>query len=1274
MSRKKHTLTTISLIILALLAVACNTTDTKTASQSQSAAQETLAPVAPVSTELQGSFPSSFNPGQPLKFEHISLEHGLSQNSVYCILQDSLGILWFGTEDGLNKYDGYTFTYYRNIPGDPHSLSHNHVRVMLEDDDGAIWIGTHGGGLNRFDRKSEQFTHYEDDSILESTGDDFINALFQAQDGTLWVGTSGNGLSQFDPQAQNFTQHYRAPNQLSNNNVLAIYQDRDGALWIGTDGGGLDRFDLISKHFNSYQNIPGDPHSLSSNSVGEIFQDRNGTLWIGTNGGGLNKFDIATEQFTSYQHDPHHLNSLGSNSVGVIFQDREGLLWVGTSSGGLDIWDAANPGHFTHYQHDLSDIHSLSSDKILSIYEDREGLLWIGTHGGGVNKLNRATEPFIHYYARPNDLNSLSNNMIWTIHEDREGYLWVGTGGGGLNRIDRAINKITHYQHILDNPSSLHSDVVRAIAEDKYGNLWLGTEDGGLNKLKRTNGQFTYYAHKDQQDNPVLTLYKDQNNILWIGTAGGGLSWFDLKREQFTNLQLPDSQCVPGYHVRVIYPDSSGAMWIGSFGGGLSKIDWEKNLCTVYRYNPDAPSSLSNNIIMSVYEDSTGTLWVATFGGGLNKFDPETETFTHYRENDGLPNDMVYGILEETSSSPDDEIRLWLSTNQGIARFSPQAETFKIYDVNDGLQSNEFNGGAYYKSNSGEMFFGGINGFNAFYPLDIKPENAYIPPVVLTYLAQGGEEVTLDTSVETVKELVIRWPNNFFEFEFAALSYTRPEKNQYAYMLEGLEKNWIENGNRRFGRYTNLPGGNYVLRLKGSNNDGIWNETGTAIAIKVIPPFWAAWWFRAALILGLAGIVGGFYGIRVKNIRVNSRKLEIEVEERTQELKHRTHESERRQQELEALYRADAELHRLLNLDQVLQTLVDIVVNILQADKSSLMVWDKEHERLVIQAAHGFRPETLAQMSFTPGVGTVGRMVKTGELVIVEDVHADALIAQQFPIAKLEGIRSFMLVPIEVGGEVFGVFSADYLEPRSFGSDERRLFVALAQRAALAIDTAQLYEHQKEAVVLEERNRLARDLHDAVTQTLFSASLIAEALPTSWNKDQSTGKQLLQELQLLTRGALAEMRTLLLELRPAALLETNLGDLMRQLAEAATGSEGIPVAINIKGEICKLPPNVHIALYRIAQEALNNITKHAGANQASVSLSCEQHPSLAEIKIQLGISDDGRGFDINTVSADRMGLCNMRERAQNIDAALTIQSKPGRGTEVIVIWEGKTNE
>ncbi len=1212
-------------------------------------------------------------PGDTVEFERISLEQGLSQSSVHSMLQDSQGFMWFGTSDGLNKYDGYNFAVYKYDPDDRYSLSDNTVRVIYEDREGVLWIGTQDGGLDKFDRATGRFIRYQYDPNDPTTlGSNYVFSIQEDHTGVLWVGTNGGGLNRFDRATGRFTryQHRIADAaSLTSDRVLVVYEDRDGVLWVGTNNG-LDQFDRETETFVHFESDPDDPNSLSGKVVLSICEDRWGELWIGTGDGGLNRLVRETGQFIHYRYDPNDATSLGDDIVWPIYEDQAGELWIGTYGGGLARFNRADET-FVRYRYDAGNSKSLSSNRVSSIYQDRSGVLWIGTNGGGLNKLDRG-KGFVHYRHDPENPDSLSVGDVFGVWEDREGVLWVGTAGGGLNRIDQESGRITHYRHDPDDAYSLSHDFILTLYEDRAGALWVGTNGGGLSRFERETERFIRYQNnpnnpRSLNDTEVFVIHQDRMGRLWIGTLGGGLDRFDQGMNIFTHHRHDpdDPTSLSNDWIRAIEEDESGALWVGT-DKGLNRFDQTLNTFTRYLNDPRNPDSLGDNAILSLYFDSKGVLWIGTDGGGLDRFDIETGTFTHYREKDGLSNNVVYGVLE------DDEGCLWLSTNQGISKFNPRTETFKTYDVRDGLHSNEFNGGAYHRGASGLMLFGGVGGLTAFYPAEIT-DNQYVPPVVLTSLTQGGEEVRGSRSLERLEDVTFHWPNNFFEFEFAALSYIQSAENQYAYMLEGFDRAWNYIGTRRFGKYTNLPGGQYTLRLKGSNNDGVWNEDGISLTVTIVPPFWGTWWFRGLVILVVMGGAIGGYRLRVRSIEARNRELERQVAERTREI-------DRRRQELEALYRADAELHSHLRLDEVLQALVDIAVDSLQADKSSVLVWEEERERLEMRVARGFGREAMARLIFARGEGITGQVVSTGEPAIVEDALTDPRQENERPdalqIVLSEGIRSFMHLPIQVDSDVFGVFNVNFVKPHAFGEDDLRLFTALAQRAALAIQNAQVYEQAQELAVMEERNRLARDLHDAVTQTLFSASLIAEALPSIWDSDREEGHQLLAEMQRLSRGALAEMRTLLLELRPTTLKEAELGDLMRQLADTVAGRKDLSILVNVDTS-CDLPSEIHFALYRIAQEALNNIAKHASAEQVEIDLRCEPAASPTPVegtdrvgveRVELRIRDDGCGFDAGCVPSECLGLSIMRERALAIGATLTIESEVGRGTEVRLVW------
>ena len=818
-----------------------------------------------------------------IRFQRISLEQGLSQSIVPCILQDSRGFMWFGTEDGLNKYDGYRFSVKKQIPGDANSLSHNNILALYEDKTGILWIGTHGGGLNKFDRKNNRYTHYLADSRKsDSLSNNKVNCILEDRAGNLWLGTDA-GLNKFDRQKETFTVYQKDPANptgLSHNSVLTLFEDRSGAIWVGTNGGGLDQFDPETGVFTAYQNQPGDPDSLSHNLVRCIQEDLSGVLWIGT-GGGLNKFDRRREVFTTYQHFENIPDSISNNDIYAIYQDRFGHFLIGTDDG-LNLFDP-KAGTFHRYVSDANDSDSISNNGIRSIYEDQSGVVWIGTYGGGINKFDGQKQKFIHYYSQPDDPGSLSHNIVWSIYEDNEGYLWIGTHGGGLNKFDRKNNRFIHYRADAGKSNSLSSDSVRLVFEDHTGILWLGTNGGGLNAFNRKSGTFKWY--KNEPDNPdslshneLRSIYEDRAGVLWIGTNGGGLNRFNREKETFKRYQNDPNNplSLSNNFVRAIYEDRQGNFWIGTQGGGLNLFNRETESFANFKHDPENSYSLSNDFVFALYEDTAENFWIGTWGGGLNRFDRQKQQFYCYRMSDGLPNDSVYGILEDNDGN------LWLSTNMGLSRFNPRAtakgEQFKNYTESDGLQSNEFNGGSCFKSKSGEMFFGGIKGFNAFFPEQIR-DSDYIPPIVITSFRKLNREINLPQPISETNVLNLTYKDYFFSFEFAALDYAAPQKNLYAYKMEGLDQDWIyTDADNRLASYTTLPPGDYTFRVKGTNSDGKWNEAGAEIKLFITPPIWGAWWFKSLGVALFLMVIFYLHRRRTGRIKQEMEKKRLEEE------------------------------------------------------------------------------------------------------------------------------------------------------------------------------------------------------------------------------------------------------------------------------------------------------------------------------------------------------------------------------------------------------------
>jgi PAS domain S-box-containing protein len=1157
------------------------------------------------------------------RFTHLTSEQGLSHNAVKCILQDSQGFMWFGTQDGLNRYDGYTFTVYRHLRSDPNSLSNSTITALYQDRSGTLWIGT-VMGLDSFAGGAASFIHYP--AVAEQVG-----AIYEDATGILWIGTAGSGLFRYDRAAGQFTQYTHDPansNSLSDDDVMAIYEDSSGTLWVGTAYGGLNAFDRATERFTRYHHDSADPHSLSYDQVTTIYEDDSGVLWVGTGSyyevevGGLNVFDrtpghaseggaYASERgtFTRYLHDPHNPHSLSNNHVRAIYEDQTGILWIGTDDG-LNIFDRTTDS-FVGYHHDPLNPRSLGDSPITVIYEDRAGTLWFGTDGAGVSKYARVKEKFARYQPDPLDPNSLSGAEVGALDEDHTVTLWIGIQGGGLDSLNRATGRFTHYSHDPDDPHSLGHDHVKALYEDHEGVLWVGTNQG-LDRLDRATGQFWHYVH--DPDDPsslspgaVKAILEDHTHTLWIATEEPGtLNRFDRTTEHaseggayasergaFTRYEYdpanPDG-FINTYGVRAIYEDRAGDLWLGTYNG-LVHFDRTTEKFTRYRHDPDDVHSLSHDFVWSIYEDPGGTLWIAT-AGGLNRFDRATGRFTVYTIEDGLANDNVMGILADGQGN------LWLGTDGGLSRFDPQTETFRNYDVSDGLVSNEIMLGALHQSKSGEMFFGTLDGFNAFYPAKVK-DNAHIPPIVLTAFRKFDEVVELDAPLSEAEEITLSYKDNFFAFEFAALDYTDSAKNQYAYQLEGFDEDWIYCGPRRYASYTNLPPGEYTFRVKGSNNDGIWNETGRVLGITITPPFWQTWWFRglaAAIVLGVASAA---LGARMRYVAV-------------------LRESEER---FRALFE-NAPLC-VFELD-VTQT----PPRIIHANRQS--------ERVYGWATTEFTAVSLDSIFSPAARPTLERMIKTlsaGETLTVESTGLR---------------RDGLMFPVRVSatGEL--------------GHDLRRAILAIEDI------TVEKERRSEEEAIAEERRRIAREIHDGLAQDLAGLRFEVGLWHKLVDEDPARMHAELDNLQEWLSKNIREVRRSIFALRPVALDELGFYPALRQFIGEFGEQNQLHLDLRIAGPPERLPAFLEPVLFRLIQESLNNVGKHAQASMVWIELDLES-PDVVTLRVR----DDGVGLNPalldQIVPGGHLGLKQMRERAENLKGRFELLSQPGGGTEIRVV-------
>lgn len=830
-----------------------------------------------------------------IRFEFISSEQGLSQNVVTCILQDRRGFMWFGTEYGLNRFDGYTFRKYKNNPKDPSTLPANTVTLISEDNSGNFWVGTVGGGLSLFNHEKETFIRfpYKNDSDPNPDPDiDIIKTFHEDRGGVFWVGTWG-GLLRFDPKKQTWTRFFHKPGNpgtLSDSRIWSFCQDHKGIIWIGTDKGGLNAFNPKTEKFSHFLHKPDDPNSLSSNNVYALFEDSKKNLWVGTQGG-LERFDRDTGTFIHYRHHPEKKDSLSNNRVRTIFEDSRGRIWIGTEGGGLNQMKSFSKGTFVSYRHQPNNPHSLRHNTIRYIMEDRNGCIWIGTFGGGINRIDPQMQQFIHVIGDASNPNNLSSNEITCLFEDNNGILWIGTSDSGLNRYNPGTEKFKFYKYSSVDPMSLSSNDLTAIYGDKDGTLWIGTWGGGLNRFNRETGTFTRYkfiegTNKGPGSNDIFCFNEDQDNNLWIGTWQGGLNLFLREKNKFVYYKHDPrvAKSISNNGVTFIYPDREHEeiLWIGTYSGGLECFNRHTGNFEHYPHNPRNPNSLSHNSVLSLYisPHNPEVVWVGTNGGGLNKFNQNTNQWKFYIEDDGLSNNAILGILEDKNKN------LWMSTHRGLSRFNPGKEEFTNYYAEDGLQHNEFYQGAFYKGREGQFYFGGINGFNVFVPEGIK-QNSYIPPVVLTdFKVLNREDFKLEKSILETKEIRLSYKDTF-SFEFAALNYTASAKNQYANKLEleGSDNKWVQMKHKRDITFSTLSAGEYVFRVKGSNNDGVWNEVGASVKLIITPPFWSTWWFRVLLVFSALGILFVMYKLRVRRYKIQRRNLETEVAKRTREIR-----------------------------------------------------------------------------------------------------------------------------------------------------------------------------------------------------------------------------------------------------------------------------------------------------------------------------------------------------------------------------------------------------
>lgn len=829
-------------------------------------------------------------------------KQGLPYPTITRIIQDPRGYLWFGTLNGLFRFDGYRITSYFHDPLDPRSLSDNEISHILVDSSGVMWVGTYIG-LNRFDEASGKFqcyfsTHDRPSNFLRdqitSLWEDRVGIfwvasragqvskfdrekgcfyyfkhdfgaanrderlllpfIFEDRHRNIWIGGS-NGLARYDRGKNDFIYYiYRAddPGSISGNHVQCIYEDKGGRLWIGCADSGLNRYNPETDDFSHYLNQPGDEKTLGQNSVNEIYEDRRGNFWVGTDNGVI-LFNRQDGSSVNYRLTPLEIKGVSINKVLKIIEDQGGFLWIMPKNGEPCRFNT-HTNQFQHFGYGGSNLGTMLS----VAYEDRSGVIWFGTQGRGVFKYDPVRARFKHItYDTANPSFSLSHPMISSLIEDHTGTLWVGLFGGGLNSLDIENGKIVYYQKREGDSTSLIHNFVSSVVEDKQGHIWVGTYSAGYCKFNRDTGTFTPFPPgKDEPgsmpDANVNFLYCDPDGDIWVGNFTFGLFKMNPatgKVKHFKNDPEGFARNNPQIYIMGLFKDRDGTYWVTRMDG-LERLQYtaDKYNSYIFRNEPGNPNSLTDNRVTHVTQDQKGRLWIST-QMGLNCMDIPSGKITRYLSHETGTIGFVGGLLEE------DDGNYWIISNIGITNFNIQTGKSRCFDIHDGLLSNDYIVGLFCKRKNGTLVFAGQNGIDWFEPGEITTYS-YIPPVVLTNFQKMGKNQVFEKPLMEMKTLEVSYDETSLSFEFSALSFVNSEKNTYAYMLEGIHETWIPLGNRRTIDFVGLKPGSYMLKVKAANCHGVWNENGIAIQLIVHPPFWQTWWFRGILvILFIGGVI-----------------------------------------------------------------------------------------------------------------------------------------------------------------------------------------------------------------------------------------------------------------------------------------------------------------------------------------------------------------------------------------------------------------------------------
>lgn len=839
-------------------------------------------------------------PHATVKFTHLEVKDGLTNKITYGLVQDANGLIWIGTRSGLNRYDGYEIKAFLHDPEDSNSISHNFTWFLFVDRDGVLWVVSWGGGLTRIDLEKESFTRFQhDENNPRSLSSDNAWFMYQDHEGVLWVGTE-TGLDRMDADGKGFTHFRHDPNNessLGGDNISSIQEDALGRLWLGSYGGGVSVLDRERRRFRNYRHAPGDDNSLSSNNVWRVLIDREGEIWVGTEVG-LNRYDPVSDSFRRYRHQPNDPHSLPADNVLDIFEDSKDRLWIGTWGGGVGLMDRKEET-FHALKHDPLDPASLSNNNVPRIMEDRYGVIWFGTEDG-VSKFDPVEHRFTSHVYQPGNPVGLSAPRVSAFHLDESGHLWLGTEGGGLNRLDPARRSFTHFK------AAISGDQIRSILPDGSGGLWLATENGVeyFDSLKgeSVRPSLVLQENADFFTGNIFDLAMDADGAILAAIYGTGVDRFDPKSGQVTRYRAGKDGAagrLSGRWTRIIEVTADGSLWFGG-EGSLDRFDPVNGQI----HNVDlTQSGLADSNIYALHEDRSGRLWVGT-GAGLNRYDHASRTFHSHGDSEGPLSHEIAAILDDANGN------IWFSHRNGISSLNPTTGRLRSFNTFGNLQGNQFLSGVAYVSAQGEMFFGGVAGFNTFYPEQII-DNLNPAEVVLTEFLNNGKRVPICTdcplrnSITYAQSVTLPHDYGSFTLKFSSSSMSIAENNRYLYMLEGFDGDWRDPGKSRAINYTSLDAGNYTLRIKVANNDGLWNQTPRDLRIEVTPAWWETRWAYLGYLLATLLFMTTIINLRIRGYRHRQAQMEAVVKERTTSL---TAEIEERKRIEEDLYRTNESL------------------------------------------------------------------------------------------------------------------------------------------------------------------------------------------------------------------------------------------------------------------------------------------------------------------------------------------------------------------------------